>query len=259
MIEALKAAAGVGVLAWYGSSLYVGARLLHVGTRDGHPPARWIGTYLFFAMGLGSILYSIAMAKTVLAGAPMTSVDRVLMALHHIAAIVANFALLTFTRHVFRPDSALAPFATAAILLMLVVGSLGHALTADLDGNFTATAYGTIYLAGPVLVNAWAATESLLYYRSMRKRLELGLAEPIEANRFLLWGLGAGSAAFLLLFNLVQMKVQHLLGSGLGLALRATSLTLLAVLGLACAACYLCAFFPPRWYVARFASAPSQA
>ena len=64
MIAALEAAAALGVLAWYGSSLYVGGRLLYAGIRDGNPHARWIGTYLFFAMGMASILYSIAMART---------------------------------------------------------------------------------------------------------------------------------------------------------------------------------------------------
>ena len=258
MFAVLEAAAALGVLAWYGSSLYVGGRLLRSGIRDGNPHARWIGTYLFFAMGMASILYSIAMARTTLSGAPMTSLDRVLVALHCFAAVIANFALLTFTRRVFRRESRTAGLAAAAILGMLVIGSLGHGLTTGFDGSLTSV-YAAIYLAGPVLANAWTAGESLLYYRLMRKRVAVGLAEPLASNRFLLWGVGAGSAAFLLFVNAVQMQLNHQLGTTPSLPVRASSLVLLAVLGLVCAVCYLAAFFPPRWYVARFAARSSEA
>lgn len=253
MIGLLEAVAAMGVLAWYGSSLYVGARLLHRGVRDANPPARWIGTYLFFAMGLASILYSVAMARTVLADAPMTTIDRAMIALHFVAAVIANLALVTFTRRVFRSESRLASISAFVILAMLVIGSLGHGITTRLDGSF-ASAYGALYLAGPVLANAWAATESLLYWGRMRKRVAVGLAEPLEADRFLLWGAGAGSAAILLFANSVQMQVASVLGTALPLPVRATSLVLLAVLGVVCAGSYLLAFLPPRWYVARLAA-----
>jgi hypothetical protein len=38
----------------------------------------------------------------------------------------------------------------------------------------------------------WASGESLHYYGMLRRRLRLGLADPVVANRFLLWGVGAG-------------------------------------------------------------------
>ena len=34
----------------------------------------------------------------------------------------------------------------------------------------------------------WGGTESLRYWRLLRKRIALGLADPIVARRFLLWG-----------------------------------------------------------------------
>jgi len=258
MIEALEAAAGLGVLAWYGTSLFVGGRLLRAGIRDGNPHARWIGTYLFFGMGVGSVLYSIAMAKTVLAGAPMTPIDRVLVGLQCVSASAANVALLTFTRRVFRRDSRAAQVAAAAIMTMLVVGTVGHGFATRFDGEF-ASIYGAIFLTAPVLANAWTAVESLRYYRLMRKRVEIGLAEPVAANRFLLWGIGAASAGFLLFLNVLQMQARMLFDMTPGLPVRAASLVLFAVFGLVCASCYLCAFFPPKWYFSRFAATASEA
>jgi hypothetical protein len=40
----------------------------------------------------------------------------------------------------------------------------------------------------------WGSAEALVYWRKMRRRLRLGLADPIVTNRFFLWGLGAGAA-----------------------------------------------------------------
>ena len=50
-------------------------------------------------------------------------------------------------------------------------------------------------LAKPLLeTDQKAGAEALLYWRKMRRRLRLGLADPVVTNRFFLWGLGAGAA-----------------------------------------------------------------
>ncbi|MEZ4292623.1 MAG: hypothetical protein R3E53_19625 [Myxococcota bacterium] len=69
MIELLEGAAGVGAVAW-SSSFYVGVRLLAFGIRGDNAPARWIGTYLFFAM-VGAFGDARAL-RSVVTGEPMT-------------------------------------------------------------------------------------------------------------------------------------------------------------------------------------------
>src|SRR5512134_3371184 len=108
MAEALQMAAGLAVLTWYLSALSVGGRLLRLGLGSDNAPARWIGTYLFSAMGLGSILISIPMARGALEGIPMTTLDRALVAGGLAATAIGNVAILHFTRRVFRRESALA-------------------------------------------------------------------------------------------------------------------------------------------------------
>ena len=56
---------------------------------------------------------------------------------------------------------------------------------------------------------AWASFESFRYWRAMRKREALGLADPVVTNRFLLWTLWTGGVTLL---------------PGLALALRAVTI-----------------------------------
>jgi hypothetical protein len=254
MADALGLAAGLAVLSWYLSAVYVGWRLLKVGVRRDDAPARWIGTYLFAAMGLGSILISIPMGRGSLGGIAMTPVDRILVGLALTATVAGNISILTFTRRVFRRESAAAKAFAGAVTALLVVGAAGHCWTTRFSWRLTA-GFAVLYLAGTILSNGWSAVESLRYYGLMRKRLRLGLVEPLAVNRFLLWGIGAGAAAVMLFSTTLELQVQRLLTPAGIEAIRMFSLPAMSILGLACAGSYLFAFFPAGWYVRRFAAA----
>lgn len=256
MIEALQMLAGLGVFAWYCSALYVGGRLLRFGVQRDNPHARWIGTYLVAAMGLGSILISIPMARGALEGAAMTPVDRLLVGLGCSTTALGNLGLLLFTQQVFRRESATARWAAIGVAAVLVCGTAGYGVTTGFDWRFT-SAFGLLYLAGPILANGWTATESLLYHGLMRKRVAAGFAAPLDANRFLLWGTGAAATTLMLVWTTIGLQLQQSLAPEAVVALQTLSLPLLSLLGLTCAACYLFAFFPAAWYVERFAPATS--
>ncbi|HPG24814.1 MAG: hypothetical protein H6748_10140 [Spirochaetaceae bacterium] len=250
MIELLEGAAGVGAVAWYLSSFYVGVRLLAFGIRSDNAPARWIGTYLFFAMGLGSVFYMLGALRSVVTGEPMTDLERVMIAMHFVATLVANYGLATFTQRVFRRESTIARVVVWLMLGILAAGAVGHALTTRFSPSFE-SAWGGAYLVVPVLSNLWTAAESLAYHGLMRRRLAVGLGDPQIANRFLLYGIGAATAAVLLSINVVELQIMERLNPGWNDGLRVVSLASMAVLGLVCAAAYLFAFFPPRWYARR--------
>jgi hypothetical protein len=100
----------------------------------------------------------------------------------------------------------------------------------------------------------WASLESLVYWRLMRRRLALGLADPLVTNRFALWGmgLGAGAAGTTIAFlgNLFGARY-----GGSGLVFEA----LIAATGLVGAATLFLAFLPParyqRWLLRRAGAA----
>jgi hypothetical protein len=83
--------------------------------------------------------------------------------------------------------------------------------------------------------------EALLYYAGARKRAALGLADPVVANKFALWGIYSGS------YGIVQLQFIIALASPdgyTGLGELDIVLTLIGV-----AALWI-AFFPPRFYQA---------
>ncbi len=65
----------------------------------------------------------------------------------------------------------------------------------------------TTLLVGCLL---WGSAEALVYWRKMRRRLRLGLADPVVTNRFFLWGLGAGAAGLGTAIGMVAQLVTGL-------------------------------------------------
>jgi hypothetical protein len=91
---------------------------------------------------------------------------------------------------------------------------------------------------------AWMAAESLRYYGLLRRRLALGLAEPIVTNRFLVWGSGAAATSLLVLL-LLGLYLQ-------GITLMSNSLvasSLATLSGLVMAVVPLLTFAPPAAYL----------
>jgi hypothetical protein len=107
--------------------------------------------------------------------------------------------------------------------------------------------WGWASLLGRVGVYAWAAGESFREYTAARKRVRLGLADPLVANRLLLWGVGTGCVLVLWLHTAWRLA---------GPADDPTAdYPWIAVLGCTCAATSWLAFFPPALYRRWFAPA----
>lgn len=101
---------------------------------------------------------------------------------------------------------------------------------------------------GMFAVYAWSTTESLRYYALMRRRVRIGIGDPLVANRFLLWGIGTLTT---LLVTLLYIGTQLFGHYELPASLLGVSSTLVLVSAIA----EWLAFLPPRSYRARFARA----
>jgi hypothetical protein len=99
-------------------------------------------------------------------------------------------------------------------------------------------------------VLAWAFGESLRYHVLMRRRVAVGIADPVVANRFLLWAFWTGG---MLAAIGVAIAVRFLIPDfGIAATAEQRALVVSAVAGtasLSALALWL-AFFPPRAYVA---------
>lgn len=155
-------------------------------------------------------------------------------------------ALYVFTWRVFRPES------RWAALLFAMGSALGLWAGAAMAATSFYDAAVTPGLAGPwIALSAlsyavcfgWAGIESLTYHARLRKRLRLGLADPLLVNRFLLWG-GACSFAFVIDLILMAMALR-----GVDFNRDGVVRLLVSASGLANAVAWFLGFTPPAWYV----------
>jgi hypothetical protein len=226
----------VGFGVFFLVSLAIGLRLVAAATRSHQAPELLIGIGI---LGIGPTGMGCMLAAALLHSFGFEAA-RVPTAVALLAIATGSVASCVFNWRVFRPDSAVARgwvFASAllfGIAFGLEMGTTGFGSPLQLGPGGTATsALCTANLL-------WGATESLLYYALMRRRLRLGLADPLVTNRFLLWGLGIGAAG---VGSLLSVTVQVV--SGLSMS-ELPALTLSnSLFGLASALLMWVAFVPP--------------
>jgi hypothetical protein len=231
----------------------LGVRLLRISRRGGGTPERWLGT-AFLSAGASAWLVPLAARE----GLP-TETARLIAFGAQGGMSVAIACLVRFTWVVFRPGASPARWLAPALI------------AANLAAFFAVVWSGMPVPVGRVGLGVllarctalfWLFLESTRYARRMRRRVRLGLADPIVANRFALWSIWTGALAGIPFFVL-GLRVAGLLeapvpGEPLPASLRATFAVLGAGCGVAVVACWL-AFFPPdayRRWLAKRAPAP---
>ena len=231
-------------------SLGLGVRLLVLACRTGGLPETCMGVAFVASGCLGAGCQLMAQAPGLLSpqdAATAMGAGRILV---HVGVLCQ--ALVTW--RVFRPGQEWARNLFTAVVASLAGVSFGYAWDAALGD----AAYSGIWFwcesATHLVAIGWGAVESLACWDAMRRRVALGLADPVVANRFLIWGIAIGAGALALLLG----PVIHILGAGspaaLLLAAWAATLGLVSLLG------YALTFFPPKPYrrwVARHAAAPA--
>jgi hypothetical protein len=226
----------VGLAAFVGLSLALGLRLFFLARRVGGLPEYALAVAFFFSGGIGAALQAVrplGIGSPEFQAAAWTCVR---------ASIDLGIGCqVLFTWRVFRPRS---PFGAAAFL------AFASAAPAILAGYAGAGALGDplyrgrwfwIEAALHLAALAWATAEPLHYHARMQRRLRLGLADPVLANRFLVWGVAVGAA-----FGAVAVPVAF---EALGLANESGLLAgITAGFALVSALGYALTFFPPGPY-----------
>lgn len=230
----------VGVLALGLASLAVGARLLVLARRTGGRPELFVGVS-YLASGFLACPLTLAAAELTRSGSPAAVA---VQAANDVAQHAGNAFLVLFVWQVFRAGTALGRVLGVGALVGLAASLAASLASARLDA--TPTAADTLAVAWRAGIYAWGCIESLREHAAARRRVRLGLADPLVANRLLLWGLGTGFVLLLWVDQLWRLAS----GSGTG----AGSYPVIAVLGLACALTSWLAFFPPAAWRRRFAA-----
>jgi hypothetical protein len=234
---------GVALLTFVLATSVVGVRLLALARRSRQLPELLIGAGFTLVGLLG---YPLAMAS----GFGRGTVAEVQLGLW-LAGILLMHAglacLWVFTARVFRPERAWA-LAFAALLVALGLASAFGSLTALLAAPGDAlsyrvaprwTALGQLSSGGGF---AWIGVEAWLQLGMARRRQALGLADPVVANRFLLWMLFSASTLGMNLANSCALV------AGVSSVESAPVQAAMALLGLCASACMYLAFLPPAAY-----------
>jgi hypothetical protein len=161
--------------------LYAGARLLRLSSRTGEGPERLLGA-MFLVTGISFLLYDLPMIlDSESLWTPLNFAGRVVY-------LPAPVLLAVFTRRVFRPEGAWGAWVAYGSAILLVAGVGGSVWSGDLEGFTVSSPWFWAEWTGYTIPFAWACAEALAHHRQARRRLRLGLCDPLVCNRYLLWG-----------------------------------------------------------------------
>jgi hypothetical protein len=235
-------------------ALVIGMRLVRLSSRTGQPAERWLGLGVMLTAGFG---YMVMMFSLIFREAAGDAVGRVLTGSLAFGWICHNLGVLCMLRFivvVFRPREAWARWLALAMSTVLWVGWAGYLL----QGGLRATSPTGMYWVAFTAIGGyplWSGTEALLYYRRMRRQLALGIADPLVANRFLLWSLASYSAAASIWCVNLPSLMGERMSTGSAGQVTVVSMLVTALFGITTVCIYWLTFFPPAWYRRRFARA----
>ena len=228
------------------TSWIVGGRLLLLARRTRQAPELYIGLALVLTGGVWNLLVSVGRQATALPDGMRAA----LVALGALAGVAGMVCLATFNWRVFRPDQGWAMALVSSIGVLLVAAFAMQTLTSGWV-DFAHHERGP-WLFGTWLgvgIYVWSNVEAWRQERMLARRLALGLADPVVANRMRLWAL-AMAAALIASATLAACQL-------LGVPVAGTTMGLMitAVVALVAPACLWLAFLPPASYVARIRAA----
>jgi len=161
----------------------IGIRLLWLASRTRERPELYLGIGHLFGGALGWALLFLGF----LVGDPKTStLGLVLMVSGLISLNIAHLALALFAWRVFNPERRL-----LGVLFFTLVAVLGADFVHNglIAREFAPPAENFWYWPGAMARNLcwfWLTSSSFLYWRKLRRRLRIGLADPVAANRVFL-------------------------------------------------------------------------
>ena len=241
----MLAVGGMAMLLFVVTCSAVGVRLLWLAKSGGGRPA-WLCGHGF------SLIAIIGFPLGVLSGQGFAPAGEVLLSVAAVSLLANALGIgsfFVFTVSVFRPGALWAhTLAGAAVagMAMSSVGIVAAIALAPSDASSFAVSYGwsATFQWICVLCFAWMGFEGLCEWWRSRRRLALGLSDPVVSNRLLMWGLfGVSTTLLCLVLAAVQMSGQP----------TATSLTaqlVQALFGVVSSMAATLAFFPPRAYLA---------
>jgi hypothetical protein len=239
-------------------SAIVGFRMLLLWRRSGCRPELFLGCGV---LGTAVFGYGVLIAASVVRG-PGNNVDTTMLqlGLQGSGVVLHDLGVTCFVLFVlstFRAGERWAIALAALLIGSIWIGDVGWESVnrfrdAGIGNAFWWMRYGVIWT-----YPLWAIVESYWYYGLMRRRLALGLVDPLVANRFFLWGTGSlGTLAAIWVSSIPFMLVND---PARALAWMPQIQVVTATVGVVTVVAYYLTFFPPAAYKRWVLGAPATA
>jgi len=220
----------------------IGVRMLLLARRTRGRPELLLGAGLTSLTVMTLPLITLSMMFHV--GSPSFQLGLFALGLAPVVGFAAS--LYSFTAVVFRPQSrlarGLAPLAALAAALGIVgiVSSRAAAWHAD---RVVSAHWSVLVMGVFVLGLTWTGIEAARYHRMLRRRVTLGLADPVVSNRFFLWSFGCLGAVAGVLVSAGSLLV------GWRVVSHPVPIFGIAFAGFTLSGSWYLAFLPPRAYL----------
>jgi hypothetical protein len=232
----------IGLASYCLVSLVVGVRLLALARRTRELPECLIGAGF---LGGGCFGYTALVISGELAAQGATTFAGPLFCAGWGGLVTAALCLLWFWRRVYHPNLAAARHIAVAGGAVLVASLVGIGLAYEPGGDLAKNPWylpALVFQGGAYALNGWASAR---YYAMLRRRLTLGLADPVVVNRILLWGLAAWAITLQYVYSVI-----YLISTGARVT-GGSNTAIISSLGIVAAATMVLAFFPPTFYLRR--------
>jgi hypothetical protein len=249
-LTGLEASQAIGGSLYLLTSAAVGIRLLDLARRNRTLPELLLGIGFITAATVGSVIEAIAVVRVEHLAAGQ--IGRLLL-VAKISALFGMAAHNLFTWRVFRPDATWATVLAFSLIAIAIAALGGLAASGTFSTGVSRGAWFWIEFATRVATPFWLGLEATRYHLQMKRRMRLGLADPVVTDRFLLWALASLFGILLLATSLPPafFPREH--------TFMQLALLIFGFSGVAYSISYGLAFFPPEAYRRRVcARAPVQ-
>lgn len=216
-------------------AIYVGVRTLLIWRRTRMLPELAVGVNVLGIATGGAVLTALG-ALSARSGEPSSvpwlAFGLFCLVVHVTAQAIGNWKI-------FRPTDRW-PMVLSAVIAVLACVWMSASLVSPEPSTPRSIGFLLLRLVGMT----WAAWECFRYAAQLRRRVVLGLAEPMIAHRIQLWGVGAVAQCIA-----IGLDLGAFAAIGASLASMPAGLHVISVLGLVGTAAIALAFFPPKAYV----------
>ena len=238
----MQALAGICLLLFVLTVTVVGVRMLLLArrTRGRHELLMGIGMVLIGAVGYPATLLSGF-------GGPVGDVIMPLWIGSTLVTQSGIACIYAFTWQTFRPRAAWGRTLVGVGIALMLVSLAGAAFALssappDATSPVVVRSWILVGMLGYCGCFLWSGIEGFVHHRDARKRLAIGLADPMVVNRFLLWGIFGALAT--------AINVASLIGASLGVDPSRSPMVLIPMgfFGFLASAAMYFAFVPPASY-----------